>query len=413
MVDLATEFLIVAAIVILGFIGEQVFGRTGVPNFIWLIAIGILLGPIFNVFPRTTLISSLGIFAELTLLIVLFYGGMDTTFSALMAGGGRAFIQALFYVIPSIVGVAALTTFLFHWSPIQSLIFGSIIGGETTAAVMIPLSRSLKLNDQLITFISLESAMNSIFSIILFSVFVGSFETLTSSVTAAVASIAATFSVGIVAGAILSLGWVFLLSRWRTQRYTYVFTIGLILLTFSLATIAGGSGQLAVLVFGVVLGNYQLVAKLFKGLPNMDVLQSQLRTFYGEISFLLRTLFFVSLGLAFVILPGSILGSLAVGIILVAVLLVIRRSAVALSTAGSTLVSDSNLITMMCAMGLTPATLAIISVNMGLVHSDTYLNLVTYVILFTNAITAYASIRRMRRNRYPMAEFTKALEGYL
>ena len=383
------------------------------PNFLWLIAIGILLGPVFNVFPRTALISSLGIFAELTLLIVLFYGGMDTRFSALMAGGGRAFLQVLLYVIPSILVVAIVTGLVFHWSFIASLIFGSIIGGETTAAVMIPLSRSLKLAEHVVAFLTLESAMNSIFSIIFFTVFVGAYSSGSASLGSAVSSLAANFSVGIVAGAVLSLAWIFLLSRWQARKYTYVFTVGLILLTFSVTSLAGGSGQLAVLVFGVVLGNHQLVSRAFKRVPTMDSLQAQLRTFHGEISFLLETLFFVSLGLAFVIVPANILENIGVGLVLLVVLLVLRRTAVKLSTAGSDLSADSGLISMMCAMGLTPATLAIISVNMGLPHSDSYLNLVTYVIMFTNVVTAYASFRRMRRNRYPLAEFTRALEGYL
>src|SRR5207244_7771420 len=96
--------------------------------------------------------------------------------------------------------------FLLGWDLLQSLIFGSIIGGETTAAVVIPLSRSLKLGDKTITFVSVESILNSIYSIVIFSALVAAYQTGTTNVSVALGTIASKFSVGIVAGGTLSLG---------------------------------------------------------------------------------------------------------------------------------------------------------------------------------------------------------------
>ncbi len=399
MVDVAVQFLVVASIIVFGFLGEEVFRRTGVPSFIWLIVIGIILGPVFGVFPREALIPVLGVFAQLTLLIVLFYGGMDIRFASLMGGGGRAFLQVVLYVLPSVIAVSMATSIVLHWPPLQSLIFGSIIGGETTVAAMVPLSRSLKLPEKIVAFVTLEAAMNSVFSVVLFFAFVAAFQAGAASASNVVSAIAANFSVGVVGGVLFSLLWIFLLNRWRAQKYTYVLTVGLILLTYSLTTLAGGSGQMSVLVFGVVLGNYQSVGRVFGRQFSMDALQERLRLFHGEITFLLGTLFFVFLGLTFVINPSSVLGNLSLGLILLALLLVIRRSAIALSTAGSEMKGYSTLLTLMCAMGLTPATLAVIAVNLNLPLADSYLNLVTYIIIFTNVVTAVGSVLEVRHQK--------------
>jgi NhaP-type Na+/H+ or K+/H+ antiporter len=396
MVSVAVEFLIVAGIIIFGFISEHFFKVTGVPSFLFLIFIGVLLGPVTNVFPRASLTSALAIFAELTLLIVLFYGGMDTDIASVRAGGGRAFLQVLLYVIPSMVVISIVANLFFHLDFILALIFASMVGGETTAAVIVPLSRSLKLSDSVVTFLTFESAMNSIFSIILFFTLVGAYNTGVANIGQAITTIISTFSIGIVAGLLFSILWIYMLGYFRRDRYTYVFTMGLIFLTYSLSEIVGGSGLLSVLIFGIFLGNFELANRLFAKRQVTQSLQSQLRLFHGEISFLLETLFFVSLGLIFVIDYQQLYLDAAVGLIITAVLLVVRYSATTITTVRSEMASQRSTITMMCAQGLTPATLAIIAVNLQLPQAGLFLNLVTFVIVFTNVVTTVGSVRERR-----------------
>jgi NhaP-type Na+/H+ and K+/H+ antiporter len=210
---------------------------------------GIVLGPILSVFPRDPLLPALTIFAKLTLLMVLFSGGMGLKWASVIAGGGRAFVQTMIYVISSIVLVGLLGVYVFRWDVLPSFIFASIIGGETTAAVVVPLSRSMKLSEVTTAFLTMESAMTSIFSILLFSAFVNIYSTGNSNWLTSVSSVASQFSVGIVFGAVLSLTWVFVLHRFQTQKFTYVLTLGLVLATYSLTSELEGNGVLAVTVF--------------------------------------------------------------------------------------------------------------------------------------------------------------------
>lgn len=410
MTDTTFVFTLVAAIIIVGFLGELFFKKTGVPVFVFLIFMGILIGPVLNLLSRASLVPTLGIFAELTLLMVLFYGGMDTKITGLISGGGRAFVQVIIYVLCSTVVIALAFFFLLRWDLVSSFIFASMVGGETTAAVVIPLSRSLKLPEVTVTFLTLESAMNSIFSIVLFFAFVGIYETGTANWAATFSTVASNFSVGIVLGAVLSIGWVYVLHRFQERKYTYVLTLGLIFVTYVFCNNLGGSGELAVLIFGIVLGNYPQLNRLTKRQLSMDVLQKRLRVFQEEISFLMETLFFVFLGLTFEINTSQIFYNLDLGIVVVLILLLFRIFATTVSTKGSELRRDRGQIILMCAQGLVPATLAIISVQRGLPNADAFLNLVTYVIILTNVVSAIGAIWRMLNQNRGFKDFMAGLD---
>jgi cell volume regulation protein A len=400
MIDAAFVFTVVAAIIIIGFIGELIFKKIGIPFFIFLIFIGIILGPVFNVFPREPLLPALALFAELTLLMVLFYGGLDTRFDAAVKGGGRAFVQVSMYVLGSTTIIGLLVSLFLKWDILESFIFASMVGGETTAAVVIPLSRSLNFSEVTVAFLTLETGMNTIFSIVLFFTFVGAYTTGVSNWFLALTTIAADFCVGITLGAVLGLGWIYLLHFLQRQKFTYVLTLGLVFLTYSLSVRLGGNGELSVLVFGIILGNYYLLNRLSKSYMNMDPLQKQLRTFQEEISFLMETLFFVFLGLTFVITPSLIISNLATAVIVVIVLLSVRYVATSFSTFRSEMRDEKRGIILMCAQGLVPATLAIIALNLEIPLANDFINIITYVIILTNIITAAGSILNRRQHKW-------------
>ena len=395
--DTSIIFTLFAGIIIIGFAGEFLFKKTGIPIFIFLILTGIILGPILNLFPRESLIPELAIFAELTLFMVLFYGGLGLNFRSILANGGRAFIQTVIYVGLSMILIGLIGIFVLKWNILPSFIFASIIGGETTAAVVVPLSRSMKLSEGTITFLTMESAMNSIFSVVFFFAFVGVYNSGGNGWLSTIFSISAQFSIGIAVGAVLSLAWVFILDRFQKQRLTYVLTIGFVLITYSLSSVLGGNGILAALVFGIILGNYQLLNRFFRRKIKMDSLEKQLEMFQEEISFFLETLFFVFLGLTFLITPSLISTNLSIGILLLVILLAARLVAVRISTFKSVLNAERRQIFLTCAMGLTPATLAVLAVSLQLPLAGTFLNIVTYVIILTNIVTTVGSILNMRK----------------
>jgi cell volume regulation protein A len=397
--DASLAFSLVAIIIIIAFAGEFFFKKTGIPIFIFLIFTGIIFGPVLNLIPQEPLIPIMPIFAELTLMLVLFHGGTGLKSEYVLSGGVRAFIQTIIYVFSSILLIAALGIFVLKWDILPSLIFASMIGGETTAAVIVPLSRSMKLGEATTTFLTIESAINSIFSIVFFFAFVGVFNTGGADWVLALSGIATEFGVGLGLGLILSIVWIFILNLFRHQKFLYILTLGLILVAYSLTTELGGNGILAVLVFGIILGNYTLIKKLFRRELHLDYCQLHLTSFQEEISFLLESLFFVFLGLTFATNPSLITVNLPLSLLILVILLSARFVATKISTVRSELKRDRRTIWLMCPQGLTPATLAVLAVSLNLPLADTFLNLVIYLIILTNIVTTVGSFLEMRQEK--------------
>lgn len=410
MADTSLIFLIVAAIITFGFVSEQFFKKTGIPSFLFLILIGIILGPVLNIFPGQQLRSILGIFAELTLVMILFHSGINMEIKSLFQQSGRTLTLVFLYVFSSILTIGSVCRFLLGWDLIEAFAFASIIGGQTSTQVVVPLAKSLKLPINTVTVITLESVTNSIFAIVLFSAFVRLYKLEVLDWMSTLSGIASNFSIGVVLGLTLSIVCILVLERFKDQRYTYVLTLGLLLATYSINVTVGGSGELAVFVFGLVLGNYKLLNSLRKREVNMDILMKQLRTFQDELAFLLNTLFFVFLGLTLLIDPADIISNLALGSLFVVLLLGFRTFSVAVSTARSELSKDRGAIILLSAQGSTQATLAIIAWNVGLQLGSLFLSLATYVIILTNLITTIGSVWIRRKMQFDFRTFMEGLQ---
>ncbi|MBI5553805.1 MAG: hypothetical protein HY917_03630 [Candidatus Diapherotrites archaeon] len=76
-------FLFAAGIIWMGFLGQRFFERTKISDFILLMGIGLLLGPIGHFLPAdavTFLNGVMPFFASLALIILLFEGGLKLNF---------------------------------------------------------------------------------------------------------------------------------------------------------------------------------------------------------------------------------------------------------------------------------------------------------------------------------------------
>ncbi len=399
MINEIVIFSAAAGIIFLGFAGEVFFKKTGISYYLFLIAVGIVLGPVFNVFPREPLIPVLGLFASFTLIMILFYSGMDMRIKEVIKGSPRTIVQVTIYVVSSIFLIGFSLHFILHWELIQSMIFGSMVGGETAAVVVIPLSRSLRLGQNTITFLTLESILNSIYSIVFYEAFVSLYKTGTSNWTLPLVTIGTSFSIGIVVGIGLSIVWMFVLKYVRNFKYTYVLSLGLLFFTYAITEVLHGSGLVAVLIFGLFLGSSKVVLSRLRQKFDLVEMNDQFYKFQGEISFIMETFFFVFLGLVFVITPSTILSNLMLGLLVIGILLVFRFIATKASTIKSELRKDQLAIFLICAQGVVPATLSIAALNDGIPLANTFVSIAVYVIILSNIVTTAGSILVARKNR--------------
>jgi len=391
-------FFIAAAVMIIGFLANILFKRTGWPEILFLIFIGILLGPVLNIFSKNDLLPFLPLISTFTLLMVLFRGGLELDLSEIAAGGFRALFQAIAYFTIGMTLIALFAYFVLGWQLIDGLLLGSMIS-QIGEVVIIPMVKKLGIQSQSATLLSIESVISSIICIVFFFAFLstklsGTFDPVT-----VLTSIAMKFGIGIVVGAIMALPWVRVLFALEKNELTYITTLGYGLACYAISETLMGSGPLAVLAFGVILGNYAKVFRKLRMKPpssSFSEVKTYLMRIQTELSFILRAFFFVLLGLIFDASPSSILTGLSIGIPVVVILLVARYMAATASTWRSPMVSEKRIIIGMCALGLTPALLSFIVLQYN--FSDAYLFplIVTNVIIMTNIITSVSTFMHKR-----------------
>ncbi|MEM3437980.1 MAG: cation:proton antiporter, partial [Nitrososphaerales archaeon] len=90
--DVASLFILVGIIVIIGFLGSYLFRKTGIPDILILILLGAIVGPVLNLVERSVLISVAPIFAALAIAVILFDGGLNLNLYTVLKESPRAIV---------------------------------------------------------------------------------------------------------------------------------------------------------------------------------------------------------------------------------------------------------------------------------------------------------------------------------
>jgi cell volume regulation protein A len=390
--------LIAAAILIIGFLANLLFKKTGWPEILLLIIIGIIIGPVLNLLPQESFLPALPLISTFTLLMVLFRGGMELNISEVVSGSARGLLQAGLYFALGVLFVAAFLHFVLGWTLIESLMLGSILS-QTGEVVIIPLAKKLRLKPQTVILLSLEAVITSIFNIVFFFAFLSAQTLGIFNFTGALIQIGLSFLVGLAIGTGMGVIWLKALFYIGKEELAYMVTIGYIFLAYVITELLSGSGPLAVLALGLVLGNErEFLRRLRLGRVSAAYaeVKNYLMRFQFEISFILRAFFFVLLGLMFDLSQSSVVSMLSYGLPILAILLVTRYLVASASTWRSPMAEEKRPIVAMCALGMTPVLLSFIALQYNLPRAPLYLLIVTNVIIATNIITSAAALTRAK-----------------
>jgi cell volume regulation protein A len=387
------------AIIVIGFLSNYLFERTGLPDMLFLIVLGILVGPATGLVDATSVMSFAPYLAALALVFILFDGGMTMNIYRVFSESPRAAVLATAGFALSAI-VAGLFMYLFvipNVSPLYSLLFGTIVGGSSSIIVMSLASR-IKLSERGSTILSLESAINDILCIVL-SLVIIEIVVLKGTVdlTTIAKSLASRFSIGAMLGIVIGISWLSMLKRIVKASYSYMLTLGIALLAYALSEFLGGSGALCSLLFGIMLGNEKEIYGILRmKKPSNQVVDAGLKRFESEIAFLLRAFFFVYIGL---IVTAPNLTTVVIGIALALTLLLIRIGVVHVATIRSELIQERAIMSALLTRGLASAVLATLPLqyadpvkypDVGRIFqqlSPFYINITVVVILATAVIT--------------------------
>ncbi len=391
----ALALVAAGVIIVIGFIGNYLFSRTGLPDMLFLIALGLVLGPILKVFDPASVIVLAPYLAAVALVFILFDGGLSMNLYQVLSGSPRAALLAFLGFTFTLVAITSFANLMFGLPLIYGVLLGSICGGSSSIAV-ISLARRISVSEQGSTVLSLESAITDILCVIVALAVIGIVMTGQADYGAISKEIAARFSVGAVIGVIVGLVWLGILPRVLKEPYAYMLTMATALFAYSASEYLGGSGALSSLLFGLVLGNERDIFRLLRREKMATIVDEGMKRFESEIAFLIRSFFFVYLGLIATVRDVNLL---ILGVILSFLILFVRYGAVWLATSYSELRHERGIMSVVLTRGLAAAVLSTLPMQYGLQYADLYLN-IALVVIVTTAIISTVGIFILPRGRH-------------
>jgi potassium/hydrogen antiporter len=385
--------LVLGIVLLIGFLGRWIFDRTKVPDTLLLMLVGFGIGYLFGVDtePFMDVMPYVGVLA---LIAILFDGGLDLKFDELIKGLPRASLISFVGFGLSVLLVAIYTYFLLGFTFLQSALLGAIIGG-TSAVIIIPLLKGINMAPKGRTMLGLESALTDVLCVVVALALAtmiaegagGPFDLL--------GTLVGSFAIAIFLGTIAGLGWVAGINRIRAAGNEFVWTVTALFVLYGIVELLGGSGPIAVLLFGIILGNQRQITQWFN-LPKRQV-SLTLSRMQDEVVFFVRSFFFVFLGLVFdpsffqltPILTSPFLQSLGLFIVLI----IARIGAVWIATRGdAALIKHRLRFVLLMPRGLAAAVLAalVIAPPYNIEGAEAFVSYAFAILLFSNIAATFA-----------------------
>jgi cell volume regulation protein A len=407
--DVISALIILGVIMVLGFIGNYIFNRTQIPSIVWLLLFGLIVGAFFKfesfqvTYPELLMTIS-SFFGAIAIVIILFDGGINTDIYQLFKGAPRGLLLTFcgFFLsfFATILIVAGLDAAGIINIPGDSFVVGAVLGaivGGTSSPIVIPLVYNLKnLHEKTKMALSIESILTDpLCIVVIFAIYYMVFVVGEINIGLGIGNLVKTFSVGIVLGFIFGFVWLFIMNKVRKEQFSYVLTLAVVFLVYSVtALIVGtgeggeGAGAISCLIFGLVLGNGKKVLKMVNYEGEGFEMDTETKQFHSLISFIIRTFFFVYLGM---IVSFQNINYILFGIIILLLLLGVRYIAIYLSTyKGRFDKDDKQTMLVMMPRGLAAAILAIKFgdefVNRYIPGNDGFFKDVAFVVILGTAI---------------------------
>lgn len=395
MSDVSLALFLAAAIIVIGSLGSFLFRKTGIPDMIFLVILGILLGPVSGVILLKDIEPLAPYLAVLTLIIILLDGGMNLNLRQTIKQSPRAIMLAVLGFVLSAITVAFFTRLMLGLSWLEGLLLGSILGGSSSI-VVVSLATRMRVSEECSTTLVLESAITDVLCTVAALTLIGVILSSLPTKEALAQVLAQRFSTGAMLGLILGLVWIGTLSRMRNEPYRYMLTLAALFLGYLASESLGGSGALSVLTFGIVLGNEEAFSRLLRRSETPICVDESFRRLESEIAFVTKAFFFVYLGL---IVSFPSIFFVAYGLMLSLLLLAAHYVAVNVATVRSPLRREKGLMSVVYARGLAAAVLAVLPQQYGLENYQIYVPMTLMVILSTALITTIGVFHFSRKRR--------------
>ncbi len=285
--NFAIVFGLPAALLILAFAANRFAKLSRVPDVIVLLLIGILLGPVLHWVHPEKFEGVIHVLGTLALMLILFEGGLELQLRRAMRYFPAGAMLALVSYGLSFYLIALMSKALLHLPWSDCLLVGAALGC-TSGSVVIPALQQIMAPESVKITLTVESSLGEVLAVIMVDSLVNVAAD-QSMVTGVAGAFSHHIAVAVLLGAGAGLLWSHIWPRIAGQPYTNIVNLGVVLGVYAFGNYLGGSGLLTVLILGVTLANMPRT-------PHMMRQGVRMAAFHAEISFLVRSFFFVLLG---------------------------------------------------------------------------------------------------------------------
>ena len=298
--EIGLTIAIIGLLIFTAHLFSEIFSRKRIPDVLFLIIIGLLIGPVFHWISPESLGNAGNLFSGITLVTILFESGTQLRFSALKDSfKGALKLTALNFVL-SAVAIWLTGWLVLDLDPIVSMILGCMLGG-TASAVVIPIVRQMRMSEKPAIMLILEAAIGNVFSIVLALALMQAIKSRHVEFGAILGDIFSSFILATVMGLFGAIFWALILDKVRNIKYSILTTPAFVFIIYGINEWMGFSGAIAALAFGIGLANIDGIynAWLKKFIKKVPVnLNETERSLFSELVLLLKTFFFIYVGIS-------------------------------------------------------------------------------------------------------------------
>ena len=391
--SVSTAIIALGCLIFLSHIFNALFERTKIPSIIFLICIGIFVGPVIMHWTVPSDLGSFGnVFTTITFIVILFESGTHLNIYDIKKSIGRATALTVSCFTVNLIIASALIFLLTDLEIISSMFIGAVVS-DTSVAVVVPIVKQLKLGEKTTTILSLESAFSSVLCLI---VSLAIFETMQSGevyIISIIVNMIVSFAVASIFGAVVGFVWAIFKNRVLKNIENMMFTsFALAFMIYGICDELNLNGGTAILAYGVVVGNinYFSQSKILKKFTSDEklILDETHRTFFSEIGFVLQTYFFVYVGIS---LKFSDINLFVVSMIVSVSFFIGRRLVTKLFFSRETSKFEREIISLMTPKGLVTAVMASLPLQYGLANGNEIQGIVYYIVLISILLCSFLS----------------------
>ncbi len=297
--ELTGPIIFVGLLLFLAHAFVALFEKTRVPDVLLLIIIGLLLGPIFNIVEPSDFGKAGQIFTVVALVVLLYNGGFRLSFAKMADSWKETIVQTLAIYF---VTLAILAPFIFFLTPLQvpeSLFVAAVLAGPAPS-LMAPAMRHFKLSEKTKMLLRIETPLGEAVSVVVALAILRGMRMHELEVGIVLGRLLASFVVAAVIGGTSAYLWSLLLFRVRGLYQGVFLTPSFVFILFGVMEFLGFSGPIAVLAFGIVLGNIEriIIPWVVKRTKMVPLPQSETeKNLTDEVAFIIKTFFFVFIGM--------------------------------------------------------------------------------------------------------------------